>query len=116
MAQAARSMVPHPPGVKDGDSGWARIREQNARYWPRFSTRRPRRASARFTVHSKLRSEVFQVDPSLTFASISIQSSWLSIAHLQAETFQPEGYRCSVRGDKISRHSANYYYPPDITP
>ena len=23
--------------VKDGDSGWARIREQNARYWPRFS-------------------------------------------------------------------------------
>ena len=37
MAQAARSMVPHPPGVKDGDSGWARIREQNARYWPRFS-------------------------------------------------------------------------------
>ena len=37
MAQAARSMIPHPPGVRDGDSGWARIREQNARYWPRFS-------------------------------------------------------------------------------
>ncbi len=37
MARATRSMIPHPPGVKDGDSGWARIREQNARYWPRFS-------------------------------------------------------------------------------
>jgi len=32
-----RSEVPHPPGVVDGESGWKRIREQNARYWPRFS-------------------------------------------------------------------------------
>jgi hypothetical protein len=22
MAQAVRSMIPHPPGVKDGDLGW----------------------------------------------------------------------------------------------
>lgn len=36
-------MIPHPPGVKDGDSGWARIREQNARYWPRFSDSEYRR-------------------------------------------------------------------------
>jgi hypothetical protein len=28
--------------VKDGDTGWARIREQNARYWPRlFGVRVP---------------------------------------------------------------------------
>jgi Creatinase/Prolidase N-terminal domain len=36
-APAVRSPVPHPPGVVDGESGWKKIREQNARYWPRFS-------------------------------------------------------------------------------
>ena len=36
-APPLRSSVPHPPGVVDGESGWKRIREQNARYWPRFS-------------------------------------------------------------------------------
>ena len=30
MAQAPRSMIFQRPGVKDGDSGWVRIREQNA--------------------------------------------------------------------------------------
>jgi Xaa-Pro aminopeptidase len=36
-APAVRSPVPHPPGVVDGETGWRKIREQNARYWPRFS-------------------------------------------------------------------------------
>jgi ectoine hydrolase len=38
-----KSAIPHPPGVVDGESGWKRIREQNARYWPRFSEREYRR-------------------------------------------------------------------------
>lgn len=29
--------VVHPPGISDGESGWARIRAANARFWPRFS-------------------------------------------------------------------------------
>jgi len=29
--------VAHPPGIIDGNHGWAKIREANARFWPRFS-------------------------------------------------------------------------------
>jgi Xaa-Pro aminopeptidase len=31
------STVAHPPGIADGNSGWAKIRKANARFWPRFS-------------------------------------------------------------------------------
>jgi len=33
-----KAAIVHPPGIRDGTGGWARIREANARFWPRFST------------------------------------------------------------------------------
>ena len=29
--------IAHPPGIADGNNGWTKIREANARFWPRFS-------------------------------------------------------------------------------
>jgi hypothetical protein len=31
------STIAHPPGIADGSNGWAKIRDANARFWPRFS-------------------------------------------------------------------------------
>lgn len=37
MNPEPRVPVLHPPGVRDGEGGWRKIREKNARFWPRFS-------------------------------------------------------------------------------
>jgi len=35
--RTSRARIVHPPGIADGTASWARIRDANAEYWPRFS-------------------------------------------------------------------------------
>jgi Xaa-Pro dipeptidase len=51
----AHGRVAHPPGILDGEAGWARIRAANSRYWPRFSQEEYARRYAAIRAHMAAR-------------------------------------------------------------
>jgi hypothetical protein len=98
-------MVPHPPGVKDGDSGWARIREQNARHWPRFSEseyQRRYREIRRLMAARQIDCLIMMSSGYLSSANLIYVANYIDILH-GVVVFPSTGSRPSSRSPTLSQ-------------